>query len=903
MEKDRWQRVQELFHEALERSPDDRAAFLRERCGLDKEMVGEVWSLLQADQAVDATLAPALDGLLDELDQSLTGDQLGAYRLLRRIGVGGMGSVFLAERADQSFERQVAIKVVRRGMDSVGVVARFEQERRILAGLDHPNIARLLDSGITSDGRPYFVMEYVDGLPIDVYCDRNRLPVSARLSLFSQVCDAVAFAHESLIVHRDLKPSNILVTEASQVKLLDFGIAKLVDTESQDLTATNATPFTPAYAAPEQLSGASVTTATDVFALGVVLFELLTGQRPYALAPSAAEQVLRRVTGVPPKPSSVLTNAMIVEGDDVALSAEDAATRLSEISRERAVTTARLRTQLRGDLDTIALVALRAEPERRYRSADALGQDIRRFLGNEPIAARKDSAGYRFGKFVRRNQIALSAGVLASASLVGVTVFYTTELAEQRDVAVVEQKTTEEVITFVTSLFEAATPENAQGREITVREAVDLGFDRLRDDLTESPQVRARLLNTIGDVYYKLGSNDRAETLYRQSLELERDLFGPVSVEVAATEFVLAMTRQNVGDLEEAETLFSNALASRRLLLGNTSQGVSDSLGGLGFLKETQGHFDEAEALFNENLALLRQLHRRDHESVAIAMRQLAALYRVADRAEEARPLILDAIAMQKRLHDGEHPEIEESRRQLAGILRDLGAHEDSKKLYESVIEVRTRLLGEGHREVAHTLNGYAELLMDMGDLDGAVAITERIIGLLRAAQDNHPSLGAIYNNLAFMNLDQGDPDAAIGNFRRSLAEQDAAGVASDHPNRTFPQTGLGTAQLVLERYEAAESIFREMLPVRRRAFGEDHRLTVEVQASLGQALLGLQRYEEAEQLLRPAYEFFAASPGSINNNARRTLASLRKLYGATGDLQALASLPDDDAATDGAGP
>ncbi|MCR9279992.1 MAG: serine/threonine-protein kinase [Pseudomonadaceae bacterium] len=894
MDEDRWQLVQKLFHEALERPREERASFLHDRCGDDADLISEVTQLLAADEERSATIAPALDGLLDELDKSLTDEHLGAYRLKRRIGVGGMGSVFLAERADDSFERQVAIKVVRNGMNSAAVVARFEQERRILAGLDHPNIARLIDSGVTSDSRPYFVMEYVDGLPIDVYCDRNRLTITARLELFSRVCDAVAFAHESLVVHRDLKPSNILVTAEGQVKLLDFGIAKLVDADAADLTGTNATPFTPAYAAPEQLTGTAVTTATDVFALGVVLFELLTGQRPYAVAPSAAEQILRRTQGAPPKPSSVLTDDMLVTDADDPVSVREATTRLSEISRERAVTTARLRMQLRGDLDTIALVALRAEPERRYGSADALGQDVRRFLGSEPISARKDSARYRFGKFARRNRAALGAAAFAVASLVGITVYYTKELAEQRDLAVMEQRTTQEVVTFVTSLFEAANPENAQGREVTVREAIDLGSQRLSSELLETPRVRARLLNTIGDVYYKLGSDERAEELYRESLALEQNLFGVNSSEAAGTDFALAMARQNQGDLDEAEMLFKRSLASRRLLEGDASQSVSDSLGGLAFLKETQGQYEEAEALFSENLALLRTLHAGDHESVAIAMRQLAALYRVADRADEAEPLLLDAIAMQRRLYSGDHPQTEESRRQLAGVLRDLGKLDASAELYESVIAVRTRLLGAGHREVAHTLNGYAEVLVAMGDIDAAITTTKRIVELLRAEQDNHPSLGAIYNNLAFMNLDQGDTDSAIENFRRSLAEQDAAGLPQDHPNRTFPRAGLGTARLVQERYADAEVVFRKLLPIRSEAFGNDHRLTVEVQANLGFALLGQRRYAEAEVLLKPAYEFFAASPaGSINNNEQRTLSKLRELYQATGNTQALAVLPE----------
>ena len=375
MSTDRWERLQEIFHSALELPQEEQPAYVARACGSDLELRDEILALLSAESAPATLLDTPLNELVPFDDESLEGRELGAYRLIRQIGSGGMGSVFLAERADGSFERQVALKVVKKGMDSESVVRRFEMERQILARLDHPNIARLLDGGLTDDGRPYFVMEYVEGKPITRYCDEQHLGLVERLALFRKVCEAVQFAHRSLVVHRDLKPSNILVNEAGEVRLLDFGIAKLLDaSDDPNLTQAGGALLTPAYAAPEQLLNDSVTTTTDVYSLGVVLYELLVGRRPYEPRKSVAEYREEILSGNLARPSTVITR--LLAGEDGEAEPETART----IAGSRGVPMARLQAQLRGDLDTICLMALQREPDRRYVSAEQFSADLQRYI-------------------------------------------------------------------------------------------------------------------------------------------------------------------------------------------------------------------------------------------------------------------------------------------------------------------------------------------------------------------------------------------------------------------------------------------------------------------------------------------------------------------------------------------
>ncbi|NBC17317.1 MAG: protein kinase, partial [Bacteroidetes bacterium] len=455
--QERWEQIDRLFAEALERPPDERTAFLRARCGNDVALYREVVTLLKSDaeaesvlgESVTAFAAPLLPALEADLaDGFAPGERVGPYRLQHEIGRGGMGAVYLAERVDGQFDRRVALKVIKRGMDTDEILHRFRFERQILARLEHPHIARLYDAGVTDDGRPYLAMEYVDGQPLHRYCDGRTLPVDERLRLFQTVCAAVQFAHQNLVIHRDLKPSNILVTEGGAVKLLDFGIAKLLSDEATGapLTRTGVRVLTPEYAAPEQRTDSVVTTAADVYALGVVLYELLTGRRP--LAPDALPDT------APEPPSTAVTKPTErshADGTTTTLTPET-------VSTARQTSAERLRRRLRGDLDVIVLKALRPEPERRYASAEAFLEDIKRHLDGLPVQARPDTLGYRLRKFVQRHTAGVAAAAAVLALILAFSVLHTTRVTQERNLARQERDKAAEVAAFLEGLFDASDP-------------------------------------------------------------------------------------------------------------------------------------------------------------------------------------------------------------------------------------------------------------------------------------------------------------------------------------------------------------------------------------------------------------------------------------------------------------
>src|SRR5215475_12190576 len=455
MNPESWQRIENVFRTTVDRPADERDAYLTRACDGDEDLRREVLSLLEQGTAEDFIRDPIASAALAFTaisNDDLTGERVGPYRVKRLIGRGGMGDVYEAERDDEQFRQQVAIKIIKRGMDTEFVRDRFLRERQILASLDHPHIARLIDGGATPDGSPYFVMEFVAGEPITDYCRRQSLSVNEKLKLFLKVCSAVQYAHQKLVVHRDLKPSNILIDEDGEPKLLDFGIAKLLSpdgSQPQTRTETALRLMTPEYASPEQARGQAVATTTDVYSLGVVLYELLTDRRPYEFRTYSPAEIERTIcdTGIE-EPSKVVGR---MTGAD-----------------------AKLARQLAGDLDNIAMMAMRIEPERRYQSVEQFSEDIRRHLAGMPVVARKDTFGYRAGKFVRRHK----AGVAILAPLIVLAVAMTDQaarIARERDRANQETATAQAATQSLVAMFEVADPDKARGNVITARELLDRG--------------------------------------------------------------------------------------------------------------------------------------------------------------------------------------------------------------------------------------------------------------------------------------------------------------------------------------------------------------------------------------------------------------------------------------------
>ena len=881
----RWDQLQTLFHEALALPPEQREAFLQESCADDPDLLKELQALLASEQLAatlsESAVKNSVASYLENVDTALTGGQLGAYELIEVIGSGGMGSVYRAARSDGSYDLQVAVKVVKKGMDSQSVLQRFEQERQILARLDHPNIARLIDGGVTDDGRPYFVMELIDGVPITEYCDQHQLGINDRLGLFRSVCDAVHFAHQNLVVHRDLKPSNILVTADGSIKLLDFGIAKSLDAgEDIQATQTGMVPFTPAYAAPEQLLGDLVSTATDTYALGVVLYELLTGLRPFEPAKTVASFRSEVLSGEPKKPSTMVSHALAGEQRDM-----DAAVAARGTSRRLDISA--LQTRLRGDLDAICLTALERNPSERYASVQQFSGDLQKHLNNEPVSAQNATLHYRVSKFLRRNRAAVGIAAAFAISLAAVVTFYTVRLAEERDMAVAEQATTAEVVEFVIGLFEQADPGETGGEDVSVRSVVDAGALRMETALRSEPVIRARMLGVLGRLQYVFNATEEARTLLNAALEEQIALDGPEHPRVAEIQLRLGNLAQGDGQHDAAAQLFASARNIHERSSPPNSEALQLTIGAQAFLAETLGEFDEALSLYQQALTIAEQRSgSQDDESLALAQKQLGGIYRLLDQLDQAEPLLVSALAMQDRIYQGIHPESADTRRQLAGLYRDSNRYEEALPLYQRVIANRTKMFGPLHREVINTLNSYSQLQDSMGDSEGMLETNQIVIERLLQKGGGYAaeSLPAIYHNRAYGLKSLGRYDESIAMFERAIEAFSASGLGEDHPNRAYSIASMGQAYRLRGDFTKAAELGEQALQLRQPHFAEDHRLMSEVYSDLGWAYMDLAQYEKAESFLVRSYNNYLKKFGATHEKARVPRASLYELYGRMGN-------------------
>ena len=690
-----WQRVQEILERALVMNPKDRPSFLEETCGGDPELRREVESLLATED--DATgfieepllsLRPESRGPVarrsastgsDETSELTSsgfvrvGDRVGPYRVLRELGRGGMGKVFLARRDDDEFERMVAIKLLKRDMDSDEIVRRFRHERQILANLVHPNIAELFDGGTTAGGLPYFVMEYVEGIRIDEYCDDHKLSIRDRLKLFRKVCSAVHFAHQSLVIHRDLKPGNILVTADGEPKLLDFGIAKLLPTEvsateitADQLTAPGIDPMTPDYASPEQIKGDAITTASDVYSLGVLLYQLLTGRRPYRLTNRSVARLFKAITDQEPlRPSAAIP----------ARGAGDDSPTAEEISADRGTEPRPLRRRLAGDLDAIVLKALRKEHPKRYSSAEQLSDDISRHLGGLPVVARQGTFLYQSTKFLRRNLLALAAA--AAVFLMIVFGVRSMILASQAD-------RDKQVAQSLSALFQSL-------QNLDPREADDPVFatqlhEQVRQNIDDLEL--ATILSDQAGLLETQGGFATAEVLYREALEMAIRVVGKRHEKVAVIMNNLAASLEAQGDYAEAEELFREALDIRIEEHGRDSDRTARTLNNLGALLQNKGDLVAAEPYLRESLEIRQTLYEADAPEVALAINNLAFFFQASGDYEAAEAGYRQALRIYRTRFGLEHPNVGVVTKNLASLLTQTGDLENAEKRAREALDI-----------------------------------------------------------------------------------------------------------------------------------------------------------------------------------------------------------------------
>ena len=904
MSPDEWKRVQRLFHDALDRPPEVRAEFLDNTCE-DPDLRAQVDALLEADEGEAKRLDVPITG--DLKADARPGTSIGPYAIRKEIGRGGMGRVFLAEREDVG--SRVALKLVRSAMAAPEHVERFLVERRILARLEHPNIARLLDAGVTPDDTPFFAMEYVEGETITAYCDRRQLPVNERLELFATVGQAVAHAHQNLIVHRDLKPSNVFVSEDGRVKLLDFGIAKMLDADAPGLTATGRNVMTPGYAAPEQVRGEAITTATDVYAMGVVLYELLTGFRPHSDESSGPYEIERNVLETDPRPpSEVVGTATRGRASGVATvtdSPQDAektgtdatgadATGTPDIATARSTTVANLRRALRGDIDTIVLKALRREPDRRYDSAAQFVDDIRRVLDGRPVSARPDTFRYRARTFVRRHKIGVGAAVAVLLSLViglGAAIWQgqraraaQAEAEAAREQVEEELAKSEAVTGFLVDLFQASNPEENIGLDLTARTLLQRGEERV-DTLTEQPLVQAELQNVIGQVYTDLGDYERADRLLMKSLTTRREASGDTR-EVADAMFNLGVLRWRQSNFAEAELVFREAYDIRKELYGTELHpDVAGALNALALSISKQGRLTEAVPMQERMMEISPQLEESEQWQ-AMSMNNLAVLYQNLERYGQAAPLAEEMLAFQQGLHDAPHPQIAMGLTNLGSILTDALRAEEAIPHLREALAMRKTIYDSGHPEIASAYHNLAEATFRAGQMEAAdslfrVAIEKKATAL----GTDHAGYGDVLQDYGLYLRDTGQRERARDTLTVALQVRESiAGANLTRVARTLAAiASLDLAEETAASARDAESRLRRAALIFAERFDEPHPFSYVIQSRLGRALLLQQRYDAAETELRAAYRGLEGVTGAPSLDRPATADALATLYAATG--------------------
>ncbi|HSL70493.1 MAG TPA: serine/threonine-protein kinase, partial [Longimicrobiales bacterium] len=752
MDTQRWQSLQELFANARAATEDERERLLQEHARVDAELVEQVRALLAAD---------AQPGIMDALGSQLQSiarvvqepalNRIGPYRVIGELGRGGMGVVYHAERADGQFQQRVAIKLISATNADHPLHQRFLAERQILAGLVHPNIARLLDGGITDDGRPYLVMEYVDGVPITTYCDRHRLDVRARLKLFVDVCAAVQHAHQNLVVHRDLKPSNILVSSDGRVHLLDFGIAKLINPSGNDWPVTHgdARAMTPEYASPEQVCGAALTTASDIYSLGVLLYELLSGSLPYRLATGSPVEVATAVCEQDPEPPS------------------QRAAQPERAAQSRGATVERLARQLEGDLDGIVLMAMRKEPRLRYASADMLRQDIERYQRGLQVHAHRGNLRYRIGKLVRRHRVETAAAAIVLGALVtGLTVAIgqSRRASRERDRAEQALIESEGVTSFLLDLFQTGDPGDPPPAELSALDLLRRGALRA-DELSNQPIAHARLLDVIGQMSLHLGRWVDAERYLEQAVAIRRSTLGSNSPELATSLIHLGWVYRAQNRYDRARPLVAEALAIRQRALPPNHPDIGDAFNELGWLSGGRSQ----ERLYQQALAILPDTGAAAERRIAV-LQGLTTNLRRQGRLTEALAADRDALRTAERSFGPDHHVTGSALIHLGDQVKDIEQDAAAaEQLYRRGLDLLTRHFGENSIRLIHGLNSLADLLSSRGDA-AAEQLYRRALAIRQSATGpEHPSVADQQHRLARELARQGRTEEAEALARQAL--------------------------------------------------------------------------------------------------------------------------------------
>jgi eukaryotic-like serine/threonine-protein kinase len=831
MDSVRWSRIQDIFHGAADLPSTEQRAYLEKACAGDDSLKSEVQALLSEDARGSSLLDRdvgliAHEVLEDSASRPVPFKEIGPYRMERLLGEGGMGVVYLAERSD--LRSRVAIKILRDAWVSPARRERFLSEQRTLARLNHPSIARLYDADTLPDGTPFFVMEYVEGVSLVDYCNKAGNSIEERLRLFRAVCDAVQYAHGQAVIHRDLKPSNILVKKDGTVRLLDFGIAKQIENLNAPAEQTRTSPWlmTPAYASPEQIRVEPVGIQSDAYSLGVVLYELLAGRLPFDLSEKTpAEVALTIAEQEPVKPSAAVKLASASQG-----------------ANPHALSTSKTSW---ADLDVLCLTAMHKDIQRRYSSVEALIRDIDHYLNREPLEARSDSLTYRMRKFVSRNRSAVSAGVVVSAVIVSLVVFYTWRLTKARNAALAEAARTHRIQRFMQNLFQGGEDAIGPTDDLRVVTLLDRGVQEART-LDTDPPVQAELYATLGNIYDQLGKFDSADSLLNLALEKRKSIYGADSAPVAESLVALGVLKNDEAKFAEAEQLIDDGLAmSKRHLPPNHPQ-VAQAISSLGKVQISRGRYAEAVPNLEEALRIQSAPGGVPADRLT-TMTELANAQFYLGQYAESYSLNQSALELDRQLFGERHPNVAEDLINLGAIEFEWGRYAEAEKYDRQALDIIQAWFGKDHPESSSLMTILGRVLVAEGKLDEAdhllrasLQIQERDYGLW------HPRVASTVNELGKVALQQGKLDESEADFRRA-AEIWKKAYNGNHYYIGTALANLGNVDMERHHYAQAEAYYHDALQMYEGTLPPEHKLVGIGRISLGRALLREKRYADAQ--------------------------------------------------------
>ena len=855
MDGARWQRIQSLFHQVADLPEPDRHPFLQTACGDDEELIADVLALVEEDSEttslLDRDLAHVAHQVLDEdLPASLPFKEFGPYRIKQALGEGGMGVVYLAERLDLG--TLVAIKILRDAWLSPARRERFASEQRTLAQLNHPSIARLYDADTLDDGTPWFVMEYVEGIPLTEYCAKNQCSIEQRLKLFREVCEAVQYAHQHAVIHRDLKPSNILVKSDGSVRLLDFGIAKQLESleapvGKPELTLTGLRLMTPAYAAPEQIRGASAGIKIDVYSLGVILYELLAGRLPFDLSKLTPGEAEALIIGQDPERPSMVARCT--------------------------TSTPAASAAAWSDLDVLCLTAMHKDTQRRYQSVEALIRDVDHYLKGEPLEARPDSLRYTVGKFVRRNRRSVSAAAFVILLIIGMVVFFTVRLTRARNAALAEAARAQRIQTFMTNLFQGGDESVGPSDTMRVVTLLDRGVQEAHS-LNADPRAQAELYLTLGTIYQQMGKFDQAESLLQSALDRRKAVFGADNAEVAESLDALGELRSDQAQYDDAEPLIRQALDMSKRHLPPTHPGVGKAYYSLGRVLVNRGDYAQAIKALEEAVRI-QSAPGGVQADLAVTLGELANANFYVGHLDTCESLNQRALAIDRQLYGDRHPNVAEDLINLGAIESERGHYPETETYYRQALDILQNFFGPDHPETADVMMLVARTLNAQGRFNDAADMLQGALTALQHAYGKvHPRIAATVGELGKVALQQGKLDEAEADFLRQVDIYREV-YKGKHFYIGSALANLAGVYMERKQYARAERTFRDALQMDLQTLPPEHLNVAITRIKLGRALIPQHRYADAEKESLAAHDILikkANPPANWLESARKDL-------------------------------